>query len=221
VLLPGRESLISQRPLTDFGVAVDRISSEIQPLTDKPYALFGHSLGAALAFEVGCCLERRGVRGPLCLIVSGRGALHRDDRPDSHDTGAGSGPTSALPDAEFINVLREMGGTPPELLDNSEIMEFLLPVIRADFHLSENYRWDGSRIGSPLLVLGGASDPSAKASELTEWGALTTAGATVRLFDGGHFFLYHSAVEVCQEIAAFIKDHHLGRHTESAKPFVS
>src|SRR5439155_16351561 len=115
-------------------VAVERISSEIQSLTDKPYALFGHSLGAALAFEVGCCLERRGLRGPMCLIVSGRGALHRDDKGrDDQDTCASRGPTSALPEAEFINVLREMGGTPPEVLNNPEIMKFLLPVIRADF----------------------------------------------------------------------------------------
>lgn len=200
VLLPGREALRGRRPLVDFAMTVERICSGLQPLTGRPYALFGHSLGAAFAFEVSYRLERRGWRPPSCLIVSGRGALHLPD--DDVRT------FSMLPDDEFIALLRDMGGTPSEILDNPEMRQFLLPLIRADFRLAESYRWGGlSRVSCPILALGGETDPSVKAEDLAGWGALTTGGVTVRTFDGGHFFFTSREAEVCGAIAAFIAQH--------------
>jgi medium-chain acyl-[acyl-carrier-protein] hydrolase len=207
VVLPGREALFDQRPLADFAMVVKRICSEIQPLTDKPYALFGHSLGAALAFEAACHLEQRAPRAPSCLIVSGRPALHlHDTATDNYSArGAGEPPASTLPDTEFIDLLRRVGGTPSEIFNNPEMMRLFLPVIRADFHLAENYHWDGqSRCACSILVLGGKTDRFARPEELVQWRDLTTGDVTVRTFDGGHFFIASREVEACGAIAAFL-----------------
>lgn len=205
VVLPGRERLLGLPPFTDFRTAVEQICSELQPLSSKPFALFGHSLGAALAFEITYRLEQQGARSPFCLIVSGRSALHLLDSP-SKDSEDGEGPNSALPESEFISLLQQMGGTPPEILNNPEMLQFLLPVIRADFRLAEDYRWEGqSRIACPLLVLGGNGDQYA--NELAAWRDLTTGEVGMRIFEGGHFFTMSREEEVCQVIANFVKQH--------------
>jgi medium-chain acyl-[acyl-carrier-protein] hydrolase len=203
VVLPGRERLLGLAPFTDFVTAVEQICNELRRISIKPFALFGHSLGAALAFEVTYRLEQQGSCSPFCLIVSGRGALHLPDSP-SNRSGGGECPNSALPDAEFISLLEEMGGTPPEILSNSEMLRFLLPVIRADFRLSEDYHWDGkSKVRCPVLVLGGNGDEYAK--ELAAWRDLTTGEVTLHIFDGGHFFTMTKEEEVCKVVANFVQ----------------
>ena len=203
VILPGRQTLFRQPPIDDFTLVVTRIWREIQALANRPYALFGHSLGAALAFEVACRLEQHGSRPPACLIVAGRGPF---DPHEQQPGGSGEPASSSLPDAEFVDLLRRIGGTPPEILDNHEMTQLLLPVIRADFRLSESYRWDGrSRSACPILVLGGNDDTFAPPQELALWGDLTTGGTTLRLFEGGHFFISGIETEVCATIAAFVE----------------
>ena len=197
VLLPGREGLFREAPLTDFSSALARIAGDIAALTTKPYALFGHSLGAKLAFETAVRLERS-ARPPSCVIVSGQRPLHRSDPPHEREN-------STLPDDEFLSLLQAMGGTPPAIFDNPEMMQLFLPVIRADFRLAEQYRWSSQTISCPLLVLGGTDDPYAAADELPQWSALTTGPSAVRTFDGGHFYLTGHEAEVCGAIAAFLR----------------
>lgn len=207
VVLPGREALAHQPPLTDFAIAVGRICTEVQSLVDRPYALFGHSLGAALAFEATCRLEQCGVRAPSCLVVSGCGPVHLKDTCTGIQSGSddGDGMSSTLSDSQLVHLLRRMGGTPPEVLNNHEMMQHFLPIIRADSRLQENYRWDGqSRIACSILVLGGKTDPFAKSEELGEWRAVTTGGVEVRTFEGGHFFIVSREAEVCGLIAEFL-----------------
>jgi medium-chain acyl-[acyl-carrier-protein] hydrolase len=141
------------------------------------------------------------------LIVSGRRALHlQDNVTDKHSAScAVERASSTLPDAEFIDLLRRIGGTPREILNNPEMMRLFLPLIRADFRLGENYRWDDqSRSSCSILVLGGKTDPSARPEELSLWCDLTTGDVTVRTFDGGHFFITSREVEACSAIAAFL-----------------
>jgi surfactin synthase thioesterase subunit len=199
VVLPGRAGSVSRPPITDFTLAVERICAEIEPLTVGPYALFGHSLGAALAFEVACKLERSATRAPSCIIVSGRGAPHvqnADAEP----------PSSTLPDSELVAKLSRFGGTPREIIDSPEMLKLLLPIIRADFRLAESYSWDGrSMTTRPLLVLGGMGDRFAGAAELERWRELTSGPATIRMFEGGHFFIATQAADTCAAITTFLE----------------
>jgi surfactin synthase thioesterase subunit len=208
IALPGREGLFGQPPLTDLEVAVQRVCTDIQRFTDKPYALFGHSLGAVLAFEATCRLERDCPNHPpVCLIVSGRRALNLKNPSAALYSASdfGERAPSTLPDAEFISLLRRFGGTAPEILNNPEMMELLLPVIRADFSLVENYKWDGqSRTRCSILVLGGTADGSASFEELTQWCTLSRRDVTVQTFDGGHFFISTCEAEACTVIAHFL-----------------
>ncbi len=205
VLLPGRESLFGEPPLTDLAAAVERIGAEIAQCADRPYGLFGHSFGAMLAFETARKLECGSGRAPSCLIVSGRRPLNLDSA-DEDITDAARGAASTLGDEAFLALLRRMGGTPPEVLGNPELMALLLPAIRADFRLAEGYHWqENSRVACPILALGGRDDRFAAAGELTRWAGLTATGAATRLFDGGHFFVRTHETEVCREIAAFVQ----------------
>jgi surfactin synthase thioesterase subunit len=199
VVLPGREGSFGRAPIKDFTLAVERICAEIEPLTGAPYALFGHSLGAALAFEVACKLERSAPRAPSCIIVSGRGALHVHD-------GAEESSSSTLPDPELVAKLSRYGGTPREIIESPEMLQLFLPIIRADFRLAESYCWDGrSKTTRPLLVLGGMADRFAGAAELERWRELTSGPATIQLFEGGHFFIETHAADTCATIATFLE----------------
>ena len=204
VVLPGREGLSHVPPFTDFTIAVQRIAEEMQTFTQRPYALFGHSLGAVLAFETACLLERNGLPGPCCVIVSGRRAPHLRDDPGETD----AKPSSELPEAEFIELLENMGGMPKEILNNPEMLEFLLPVIRADFRLAENYSWDGcSKCACPLMVFGGTEDTYASFDELHAWARHSVAKTSVLRFQGGHFFISSQEAEVCRAISGYLYQH--------------
>jgi len=209
VVLPGREALVNQPPLTDFAIAVERICGELVSMVDRPYALFGHSLGATLAFEVTCRLEQSVPHAPSCLVVSGCGPVHLKDVNTRMQSGSADSDlmSSTLADSELVQLLHRMGGTPPEVLRNHEMMQHFLPIIRADSRLQENYRWDGrSRSGCSILVLGGKNDQFAKSEELQEWRALTTGEVVVRTFDGGHFFILSREADACRAIAEFLNE---------------
>lgn len=209
VVLPGREGLSLVPPFTAFRTAVERIAEAMEPATERPYALFGHSLGAVLAFEIACFLEQKGLQGPRCVVVSGRRAPHLPDEHHTDPDGSSpSVPSSQLPDAEFSELLRSMGGTPREILGNPEMLAFLLPVIRADFRLAEDYKWDGrAKCRCPLLVLGGTEDTYASLDELNAWAKHTAAETSVLRFDGGHFFISSQEAEVCRAISDFVYRH--------------
>jgi surfactin synthase thioesterase subunit len=209
ITLPGRENLLHERPITDFATAVNRICKEIETLIDRPYALFGHSLGATLAFETACRLGRESLRAPACLIVSGSRAPNLDRGPDQESKTYGRERLpSNLPDDEFLQLLRNMGGTPVEILNNADMMRIFMPIIRADFRLGESYKWDGlSRCHCPILALGGDIDRDSKPEQLAQWGALTNRGVTVRVFHGGHFFIMKREAEACKVIMEFLERH--------------
>jgi len=183
VSLPGRDARIGEPPLRAMGSAVDALVGELFPRIDRPFVFFGHSMGALLAYEVARRAEEAGL--PLVgLLASGAPAPHLHARSrDLH----------ALPDAELVQELRRLGGTPREALENPELMALVLPTLRADFELCETYRHRaGPPLGCPVHVFGGLGDEGVPREDLEAWRALTSASFRLRMLPGGHFFLHES-----------------------------
>jgi surfactin synthase thioesterase subunit len=147
----------------------------------RPFALFGHSMGSIAAFELARLLQRGGCSGAEMLIVAGASPPSR--RPERREIWK-------LPDAEFIEELRIMNGTPDELLRDREAMMLLLPVIRRDLEVAESYRPEARvRVACPLVALGGTCDPDVSPEVIEKWGSHSIGEFQSHTFDGDHFFV--------------------------------
>jgi surfactin synthase thioesterase subunit len=181
VQLPGRETRIAESPYCDIEPLVDALCENLGPFLDLPYALFGYSMGALIAFELARTLSARLFRGPCHVFVGARSGPQLAD-PDP--------PTSGLSDDEFMREVAAMGGMPPVLLENREWLEFVLPTLRTDFALCENYKYSHKEaLRCPLTVYGGIEDAKTRYEGLQLWKRETSAECVVRQFQGGHFFI--------------------------------
>lgn len=182
IQLPGRGVRAREPHLRDMRVLVPALAEAILPLCDRPFAFFGHSLGALVAFEVARHLRRETRLEPLLLIASGRRA------PQIPSTEA---PIHDLPHDAFVAELTRLNGTPDEVLRNQELMEILLPTLRADFQLADTYRFvDDRPLTGRVTVYGGADDADDTRDKLEAWRETTTGPFTLRMFPGGHFFIH-------------------------------
>ena len=179
--LPGHGNRIAEAPQQDFDALLRQLVDSILPELDRPVAFFGHSFGAVLAFEVARKLPH-GMAHPLRqLFVSGHNAPHVEDD---------LGDLSQLNDEQLIDQLRRLNCTPPAALENHELMELMLPVIRADFALYNSYVCEESDpLGVPITVLNGLRDPRTHLPGLQAWRAQTTGPFVLRQFVGDHFFV--------------------------------
>ncbi|WP_030107165.1 thioesterase II family protein [Actinoalloteichus caeruleus] len=192
VQLPGRGDRLRDPLVDDLTTVLDDVLSSVD--TDVPYALFGHSLGAILAFEAAGRLRDAGLPGPRCLFVSGHRAPHLPLR---------EAVIHHLPDDQFIERLRELNGTPPVVLESPAFLRVLLPVLRADFTISETYRYrDRPALDCPVVALGGKEDPDVDGTELAEWRRHTRGPCRRTMFPGGHFFLSSERDAVLAVVAA-------------------
>ncbi len=183
IRLPGRESRIFEPPLRSVAEAAKTIAAEILPGIEGPFAFFGYSFGALLAFETARVIRRQGT-GPTRLMVA---ALKAPQLP------LGRKPIHDLPDREFAEEIRKFRGTPDAVLQNDELMSLVLPAIKADFTAYETYRYSAEApLHCPILAMGGTKDPSVSPDELAAWGEQTAARFETRFFPGDHFFI-HSA----------------------------
>jgi medium-chain acyl-[acyl-carrier-protein] hydrolase len=181
VQLPGREKRFREPALTHLPALVEDLAESLLPYLTPPFAFFGHSLGALLAFELARWVRRQHGPQPVHLFVSGCGA------PQCRTAG---GEIHALSPAEFREELRRLNGTPAAVLDDDELMDLLLPTLRADFALAETYAYaDGPPLASPITALGGLSDVTVGVSDLDAWRVHTTGRFRRRLLPGDHFFL--------------------------------
>jgi len=181
VNLPGRESRFAEPLPADLRVLAGSIAEALRPVIHgAPAAFFGHSLGGLLAFEVSRRLRDTGVDKPQHLVVSGCRPPHVP----------GIGGVSALPDGELVAELRRLNGTTDEVLASPAALQLLLPVLRADFALAEDYTCPpGEPLPCPITALVGAGDPDLDASVLSRWSEQTAAAFNLRTFPGDHFFL--------------------------------
>jgi medium-chain acyl-[acyl-carrier-protein] hydrolase len=176
---PGREGSFGAPPITSMRALVAAIVEAILPLSDLPIALFGHSLGAIVAYETALSLLREGI-DPLALVVSSHRAPHLPSpRP----------PIAHLPDADFLDEVVRLGGIPPEVLASSELIELILPVLRTDFHLAESYHAPLEvALRAPVLALGSRSDYVSEEA-IAAWRAVTCGSFSWRMFAGDHFYI--------------------------------
>lgn len=176
VLLPGREQRIDEPPYQDMPALVAALAEALAPRLDRPYALFGHSFGAALAFELAARLPR----APVHLFVS---AWCPPAGP------APAGPPAPLDDADLLAELARHGGIPAALAGDAEMMAALLRPLRADLHLLRAHRPAGAAPArGALTILGGRDDPLVPPERLLRWAAALRAAPPV-IFPGGHFYL--------------------------------
>jgi surfactin synthase thioesterase subunit len=186
VQLPGRESRFAEALIDDAHTAARAIAQSLLELDDsRPNVFFGHSLGASLAYEVAQLLWQGGsAHAPRHVIVSGRRAptVARREKP-----------LHLLPPDELKRELQDLNCTPPEILENDELMDMLMPRLRADFAMAENYRHShGVPLPCPVSAFGGRSDKDVNRADIEAWGPLTNGEFSVSEFDGDHFFLHGS-----------------------------
>ncbi|MEQ9743324.1 alpha/beta fold hydrolase [Pectobacterium actinidiae] len=202
--LPGRSTRLREAPCLRVAEVVESLRQHI-PL-DKPWLLFGHSLGCRLGMSLMQALQEYGQRLPLHFIASGCRPLHliRDISP-----------MSSLSDAAFIQRLQGYGGTPPELLAHQELMALVLPMLRADFRLVEDYHLSSvTPLPLPVTIMGGRQDQNVPVMELPQWQTLFTDPVTVRLFDGGHFFIQQQRQAVLEALTQILQRYHVDESIE-------
>ncbi|MEU8380076.1 alpha/beta fold hydrolase [Streptosporangium sp. NPDC048865] len=189
--LPGRADRFTEPPPDDIDTLADELTGAMLPLLDRRFALFGHSMGATLAYEVTRRLEVRGI-APARLFVSGARAPH-----DSRHRPA----ISEYDDERFVAELAKLGGTEAEVLSHRAMREIVLPYVRADFRLLEAYRHrPGPPLHTPLSVLVGDADPVVTPAQAKSWETCTSSGFSLTVLPGDHFYLQPQRERVVEEI---------------------
>lgn len=199
VHLPGRETRINEPAIDDWMYLVRELSDAIAPYLDRPYALFGHSLGGLIGFELAREVRRRYGVEPVHLFISGCPA------PQLRDTDL----ISDLPEAEFLDRVRQMNGTPPEVMSHPELMTLIVPTLRADFSLRDTYRYRVELpLACPISAFGGMHDKEVGYDQLEGWHEHTAAHFNMRLFQGGHFFLRTAQASVLEAVTDSLTSTH-------------
>ena len=181
VQFPGRGTRLMETPFTQLSPLVEALAQALVPLMDKPFAFFGHSLGALVGFELARQLRRQSGVQPVRLFVSADRAPqipHRDR------------PIHALPEGEFLVELRRLNGSPGKVLEDMELMQIMLPILRADFAVYETYVYATEPpLDCPISVFGGLQDHRVSRGDLEAWRGQTSASFSLQMFPGDHFFL--------------------------------
>ncbi|MGW2180960.1 thioesterase II family protein [Streptomyces sp. NPDC001732] len=190
VQYPGRQDRRTEPAATDLEALADRIAEALEPWTDRPYALFGHSMGAVVGYEVARRTEAAG-HGPVELFVSGRSAPSLD-RADAWYPNT---------DEEVVAEIRKLDGTGGTLLDDEETLRMILPALRADYRAVRGYRHrPGPALDCPVTAFTGDHDPKARVEDVQAWVNHTRSAFGLRVLPGGHFFLVDEQEEVLRTV---------------------
>lgn len=193
VQLPGRGPRAAEPPLRRMDALVGALADALLPHLDMPFAIFGHSMGALVGFELARHLRARHGIEPAHLCA----AAHRAPQLPDRDP-----PLHGLPEPELIEELRRLNGTPEEVLAHAELLQVVLPALRADFAVCETYAYaDGPPLGCPIMAIGGLGDTGLERDELAAWRAQTRGDFALRMLPGDHFFI-HSARQLLLDTLA-------------------
>ncbi|SDK75169.1 Surfactin synthase thioesterase subunit [Actinopolyspora mzabensis] len=190
--LPGRGIRFNETPHERLDPLLDELLPAVLARRDRPFALFGHSLGALLAFELSRRLRQHRLL-PCHLFVSAFRAPHLP----VHGT-----PDHSLPDEQFRARLREFNGTPQEVLDDEGLMELLIPILRADLAIPDTYSHvSESPLDCSLTAFAGTDDGEYTTAEVAEWAGHTSQEFKLKIMPGDHFFLHHHQHSLLDEIS--------------------
>lgn len=188
IQLPGRENRFSEPHMTSIDTVVEQLIRVMSGYSDKPFVLFGHSLGALIGFELTRALQRLRLPAPRHLIVSGTCAPPRRHVEE---------PINQLPDDAFLEKIRHFNGTPKSLLQDEELMKLFMPLLRADFHIAETYRYEErGPVWCPLTALGGDEDDGVSLEDLSAWSTVCRGTYEEHIFRGDHFFIHNHKMAI-------------------------
>ena len=195
VQLPGREARHREPALTSMDALVAPLAEAMQPHLDRPFAVYGHSMGALIGYELARLLRRLGAPAPVHLFVSARRGPHV---ADSHP------PLHTLPDPDLVAQLtRRYNGMPRAVLESAELLRMFIPIVRADLTMTETYAYVPEEpLARPISAFGGLDDGAVTRDDLAAWGDQTRASFTLRMLPGGHFFLQTLRPRLLAAIAA-------------------
>ena len=188
IQLPGRESRWKEPAYTAIKPLVQSLAEALRPYCDLPFAFFGHSMGALISFELIRELRRAYGVTPLHLFVS----AHRAPQLPDHEPAF-----YHLPEPAFVEKIRQLNGTPDEILQNADLMALMLPTLRADFTLCDTYTYAAEPpLACPITAFGGVHDTLAYREQLLAWREQTCAAFKLRMLPGGHFFIHSARVQL-------------------------
>lgn len=187
---------MQESPFTRLEDLLRSLVPVLMPYLDKPFALFGHSMGGLLSFELARWLRRDYQLSPTHLLISGRCApqIPNRDRPIHN-----------LPEPQLLEQLRELNGTPDTILQNRELMQLVLPTLRADFAVIETYTYyPEAPLDCPIAVFGGLQDSTATPESLEAWREQTSQQFICHMFPGDHFFLHPAQAQLLTLLKGYI-----------------
>lgn len=188
---PGRGTRMDEAPYSEMEPLIRELLTVFPEVTDRPYVLYGHSLGSRVAFELALRCQQMGLPTPVTLIASGSRAAHlRISEKPIYD----------LPEAQFIEALRELQGTPEEVLGNRELIQLLSPLLRADFKIADLHCSERIPLDCPVVVFTGVEDHEVSQDDAERWRELSTRGCEVHRFPGGHFFVEEHRALVLEKV---------------------
>jgi len=184
VQLPGRGSRLLEPPFKRLPLLVQAAGKELLSYLDKPSSFFGHSMGATIGFELARFLSKEHNIKLAHLFVSGRRAPHLIDNEPM---------TYHLEEPEFLEELRRLNGTPKDVLNHPELMQLLLPALRADFEMIQTYVYiPGSPLDCSITAFRGLEDKNVTREQIAAWRQQTTARFSLQMFSGDHFFIHEA-----------------------------
>ncbi|WP_323747678.1 thioesterase II family protein [Catenulispora rubra] len=190
IQLPGRETRMREAPYTQMAPLVDELADAV--LAQQPargaYAVYGHSLGALVGFELVREIRRREGTAPVHLIVSGCGA------PDVLGGDDSDRPVWEMSDDEVVGLLRRLGGTPEPILADRSVRRLILPPFRGDLTVRDSYGYQPQpQLDVPITAIAATSDPRASVAKMRGWGRHTSRSFRMHLLSGGHFAVLEQA----------------------------
>jgi medium-chain acyl-[acyl-carrier-protein] hydrolase len=197
VELPGRGAHFAATPIPSLTRLAARLADAIAPLMDAPAVFFGHSNGALMSYALTLELSRRGLPSPQRILLSAKRPPHLDCRAPVH----------ALPTPQFVERLRTLNGTPPEILSNPDLLELFLPALRADFAISETYRHEPcAPLACRAALIGSEDDADVSLSQLREWDRYFVDELPLHVIEGDHFFVHSARDAVLRILRRYVQD---------------